>query len=122
MNTAWPTSLRNIRAIIGTGSGRHTGALSGICCPASLTFSRVGNQPRASDSAAAAIMAPENFGAMFVACQNARNHEQEIGKPVEILRHFGIHLLGRRERPDDSLRASHDAAREVAGGGCGAAA
>ena len=70
---------------------------------------------RRAEAASARAVPPEHFAAVLVPRQHARDHEQQVGQPVEVLRHLGRDVLDARERPDAPLGAARDGAREVAG-------
>src|SRR5687768_5771082 len=64
-----------------------------------------------------AVVTPEHLAALRVAREHTRNHEQQIGQPVEVARRLGSDAFGAREFPDSSLGPPHDRAREMTGSG-----
>jgi len=69
-----------------------------------------------------APMAPEHLDAVLVPRQHARDHEQQVGEPVQVAGHFGGHVLRTGEGPHATLGPPRHRAGEVAGRGGGAAA
>src|SRR5262252_3571139 len=48
--------------------------------------------PLASKSGMSPIVAPQHLAAILVSRQHARDHEEQVGEPVEITRDFDAHL------------------------------
>ena len=71
---------------------------------------------------AAALVLPQHFAAALMACKHAREHEQQVGEPVQVLERLGCDRRHARKRPGAPLRAPADGTREVAGGSRRAAA
>src|SRR5208282_6822347 len=82
---------------------------------------RLGAAARAAASAATLLAAglfgagavPERFGSTLRACESAREHEQQVREPVQVMHRLGTHLLGAREPPAAALGSPADGARHV---------
>ncbi len=59
---------------------------------------------------------PDHLGAVLVARQHARQHEQEIGQAIQIFEGLGRYAFGSRQRPTAALGAPANGAGDMAGG------
>src|SRR3982750_2069355 len=61
-----------------------------------------------------ALMLPQHLAVATLAREHACQHEQQVGKPVEITRRFLAHRFVTRERDGVAFGATTDGARDVA--------